>query len=738
LLVATVSGAAASASPRLPPPTTQAKQAAARPAIAVGPDTLQLLAQPAWVGPGQTEFRVRLKVTASDAADETLVAIIYSALTARSEFQADLGGQVAGAPYYLPTPVPLGSLPSDPGGGVDLDIPVNQAGLGAEFGTGVYPVQIFLEKGGVRVGQPLSLFLVYAGADASHLQRLNVAIVVPLAAWVPINSRTGAVGPVSASTTFWLRADIADLARADSTGLPATQRVPVTLEADDPTVQALASGTPAERRAVSQLKAAVSSGDELLPSTSIPVAVPELIGSHLTPYLQGLLADGSQSLSSILGASPSLGTWAFGSGVDPASASALAAMGAQQIVVPEGDLSPLPAEYQDLTFAQPTKLSAYGADMEVIGADSELSARIGQADARGEAVLVGEQVLSELAMIDLEAPNDVRGVVVLAPPGETMNPTFLSVLLSGLEANPLVQAITLAGEFRTVALASTGPGKSLERSLEGSQVAPAVAGSGQLGPAEDALSADGEVFGPESPLVAGLAQQLVVSLSSDWTAAQRQAMVAAAMVTAQSELAKLRLPPPISITLTSHQGRLPLTVLSDAGVPASVRLLLSSAELSFLPQKFAAGKCLPVSSGSESCELVLAKSTTLQVPVAVRTSGVFQLSLTLETPDGSSVIAARTDTVRSTATNEVALGVMIGAALFLAVWWARNARHGRRAKKLVPRPTEEVDEPAEEGPTAVGPTFPAPGAAAAARAVPAPPPGASGPRRLGPAGGNQA
>ena len=53
----------------------------------------------------------------------------------------------------------------------------------------------------------------------------------------------------------------------------------------------------------------------------------------------------------------------------------------------------LPSRSLDLTFAQPTKLGVAGADVVVLGADSELSARVGQAEAPGETVLVANQVL---------------------------------------------------------------------------------------------------------------------------------------------------------------------------------------------------------------------------------------------------------------------------------------------------------------------------------------------------------
>jgi hypothetical protein len=132
-----------------------------------------------------------------------------------------------------------------------------------------------------------------------------------------------------------------------------------------------------------------------------------------------------------------------------------------------------------------------------------------------------------------------------------------------------------------------------------------------------------------------------------------------------------------------------------------VLLSLTSEQLSFVVVHFGnVGSCRPVNPGSEDCQLTLSRSTTtLQVPVIVRTSGAFPLALQLATPSGSEEIAAGTDTVRSTAISGVGLILMVSAALFLAVWWARNARHGRRARRLVPKPRDdEVGE--ADGPTA--------------------------------------
>ncbi|HTW07705.1 MAG TPA: DUF6049 family protein [Acidimicrobiales bacterium] len=653
-------------------------------AIAKGTDSIQLLAQPAWVGPAQTVFELRLAVTASDEADETLAASVYGALTARSAFQAAVAGEVPGAPYESPPPVPLAALKPDAAGGVDFSIPVNQPGF-ATFTTGVYPVQVFLQENYARVGQPLTVFLVFAGTDATHLQPLDASVVVPLAASVAIDPRSGSPEPLAGPVAAELLADISVLA--------SHTHVPVTVGADLPTLEALIGSRGASAPAATQLAAAAGAGDELLASPALPMSLPSLVASDLTDYLEAQLVTGIRDMHALVGTAPSPQTWALPGGTDTASAEALAALGARELVVPDANLSTLSSQYQGRTFGWPTRLAAGGARLEVIGADTELSERIAQAAAPGAAVLVANQVLAELAMIDLETPSYTRGVVLLAPPGVLINPIFLSVLLSGLDGDPLVRAETVATEFNQVPLQIPPGNAVLTRSLQGVSPGPPLAGAMGLTRAAGAVNAVGEVFGRATGFVSSLGLQLMIGLSSVWDAKQRQAIISGVLGGAEQELAKVHLPPPNAITLTSHTGRLPLTILLSASVPVHVRLSLTSEELSFLAQRFAEGSCAPVSPSSETCQLTLTKTTTLQVPVAVRTSGVFQLSLALDTPDGGTQLATATETVRSTATNDVALGLMVGALIFLGVWWARNARHGRRAKKLVPRPAEDSPGP---------------------------------------------
>ena len=368
-------------------------------------------------------------------------------MTARSAFDAAVDGYVSGAPEYDPPPFPLGTLKPDPSGGVDVVVPVDEPGGGLPLtGTGVYPVQVFLEAGGVRMGQTLTTFLVYADKFAGELKKLQAAVVVPFSSNLPV-VRDGTLGPVPGPVAAALTQDAADVAG---------WQVPVTLKADVSTLQAMAAAGPAQRAAVLGLRQAVSRGDEVLPGAALQVSFSALVSSGLQAELTTEIDAGSEALEKLLGAGPSLTTWAFTADIDPRTVSAVAAVGAEQVVLPASDLSALPLADEKLTFAQPAKLDLPGDHVEVVGADGELSARVSEASTSSDAALVANQVLAELVMIDLETPSYVRGVVVEPLPGVTMGPVFLSVLMAGLQGNPLVQAVTVEQLFGNVPVATSG------------------------------------------------------------------------------------------------------------------------------------------------------------------------------------------------------------------------------------------------------------------------------------------
>lgn len=657
---------------------------ASTPPLAAEPrasDSLTLLSGTSWLGPGPGEYRLRIAVHSSHPATEALSLILYGPLDSRSEFDVARSGAEANA-FYIAPPVPLRSLHRSRSGGADLTLPVNKAGGVPLSHTGIYPVQVLLEDGGVRVGQPLTTFLSYAGPDAAAFPRLRLAIVVP-----SLDEVTG-----TATTT---NAGAAQPSLVGDAALLASHRVPVTFGVDAAQLSALASGTAAQRMALVRLRAAVGAGDEVLPSTSVPVDVPALVASGLTGDLERLVTQGDAEVGQLLGQQPPASTWAFPGGLDSSTVPVLEHMGASQFALPGTNLSPLPASFQALTFAQPSRLGPDAGVAEVYGADPALSSELAPSGPPSQWPLLAQQFMAEVAMIDLERPSDSRGVVVMPPAGSKVPAGFLRDILAELPGDPLVEAVTLDDAFDHVAVAVSGD-LPLSRSLVAAGPSKPLAGIGGLRAAAGEVVAAGKVFGAGSAFIRGLSARLVDSLASDLDARQRASDIGSVLDQARSQLAKLRLPSGATVTLTSLQGSVPLTLLSASSAPALVRLVLTSEELSFRAKRFPEGVCRPVGFGSESCQLTLAHPTTvLQIPISVRTPGVFQLSMRLLTFDGRSQITASTETVRSTAFPDVGLVLIVGAALFLVVWWARNARHGRRARQLVP--AEADDDAGHEG-----------------------------------------
>jgi hypothetical protein len=190
-----------------------------------------------------------------------------------------------------------------------------------------------------------------------------------------------------------------------------------------------------------------------------------------------------------------------------------------------------------------------------------------------------------------------------------------------------------------------------------------------------------------------LNKQLLVAESTDLTEAQRQSLLHEIQTAVTQVTNLITLPRSSSITLTSSTSDIPLTVFSTPSEHPRVELRLSSERLIFRQFSPPNGKCTVPTSTSEVCDLTLtAQNTTLKVPVESRSSGVFPLQVSLWTPDGSQLIAQETDTVRSTAVSGVGVVLIVAAVLFLAIWWVRDLRHGRRARQLVPPPEDEVPE----------------------------------------------
>ncbi|MDQ2726081.1 MAG: DUF6049 family protein, partial [Actinomycetota bacterium] len=703
------------AAPGTPPPS-----AGVAPGVATGADSLALLTQSPFVESGQS-FHLGLAVTAP-TPDTRLEVLVYPRLTTRTDFDASLRGKLRNSSDYVLGPHPVSSLAADPAGGVDITIPVNPTSDTAAVppfttrsDSGVYPVQVrLLDHAGNTVGAPLTTFLVYTSTAANtalrsppsgtdSLPRLDVALSVPVHE-PPSVARTGQPAHLDQPASAALSA----LAGV----IVAHNAVPLTLDATPQTLDTLAAGSSTDRATLAALSSLATNGaDEVAGATYTAVSLPGLVGAGLGSELIDQINAGSAALAADLRRGPTPGLWTANGPLDQTTLESLTAIGVSHLVVPGADLAALPAAYSQTTLAAPTELETKVGQLDVVATDPGLTSHFANG---GDTVLAANQLLAELAMIQLETPGETRGVAVVPPPGWQESPSFLDVVLNGLTANPLLAPVTTKTLFSAVPPAGHAS-TPLVRSLTATRPSvPPFADAALIRSARDAVNAVGSIFPGDRNRVVALGRQVLTSEADDLSLGQRNLVAG----TATSALANLRrtitLPGTSSVTLTARDGGVPITVVSNGATGAQVRLRLSSDKLSFRPFSPPGGHCTAPATGVEVCDLTLtSQASTLKVPVVARTSGVFSLGVTLSSPDGAVRLSDIRATVRSTAFSGVGVILIVVAALALGYWWVRNIRHGRRARDLVPvdvdgHPVIEEGRSAAAAPTASPGAVPAP------------------------------
>jgi hypothetical protein len=694
----------------------------AQPAITSN-DPILVESQSPWVMSGQ-DFQMRLKINAAHPATDKIQVQLFDRLTTRSSFDNALQGRV-GASFrnYPSVVVPLHELQADPQGGYDVNIPVNPGGSSTPGGpgsfpafyavgdSGIFPLQVgIFSAAGIPEGRPVTTFLVYAAArgSASGLPKLNVSVVVPVRA-APAVGTHGEIQPLTASESVRMQQLVA--------ALQAHQDVAVSLAVNPQTVDVMQTGSATDRSTLAALESlSRSASDEVLPATYAPVSIADLLASGLGGELSAQFGAGSATLGKMFGGQVDGSTWVLDGPVDQATVGAILSRGANHLILPDGDLSPLPAAARETTFALPTRLSGVtrGNGPAVYAADTQLTSDFNES---GGPVLAADRLVAELAMIQMETPGITRGVAVVPPRRWSADPVFVNTLLAGLADHPLLQPVTASGLFTAVKLSdverslaspsgqSAGSGQSGAPG-GGDQTVGAGLSGGALSPPAGSLAPDASAIRDarrriqafESILASDqqageqLGNALLVAESTDVTEAQRKAILNAVRAGSAGALHQVTLPGSSSITLTATRGQIPLTILSAGGLRAHVELRLSSSRLIFRPFIPPGGSCRVPTPTTEICELLLSgQNTTLKVPVEARSSGVFPLDVSLWTPGGALRLASDQNTVRSTAVSGVGVILIIVAVLSLAVWWVRDLRHGRRARRLVPPP--DADEP---------------------------------------------
>ncbi|MDA8341381.1 MAG: DUF6049 family protein [Actinomycetota bacterium] len=658
---------------------------AAAPAAPPAHDPLVLTSQSTWIGPGQT-FDVQLATGtgAPPVADRGLAVAVYPCLHTRSDFDETVTATSLPGSPEAETSAPLRwtSLPVTGTQGADLRVAVTvdgpsvgtappppgtsfAAGLSCHVADGgVFPVRISLVD--LRSGSDVGGFvthLVYLSSPGS--QPLRTAVVLPVATTVTAAPTvtgpraiepSAALGRVPSAALDGLETSVADVTASS---------VPLTLDVSPQTVQALAGS--GRQRAVTTLAQLSSDPNVEMPAPGyVPVDAASLVragvGSELTVQVQ----QGTQVLRSagfhVAQPGPgSAATWIGSGTMDTPALDALAALGYRTIVVPEGDLRPATSAGGGSTSPPVTVGTGHGT-VTLLGASADLTQRFTGRDP----VLAAHQLLAELTQIYLEAPNLVRSrsVVAMPPVGWAPEPAFVQTLLAGLLHNPAVAAVTVTGAERAVPAVPGSVTGGQPPPVPGPAIAAARSRLDSFAAAVPATAAapDGK------PLVAQLRQLRLAGEAAALRPGEQSAVLRAADRALTAQIDQMGVALGQSITLTARKGRIPVTLVNDAGYPVTGTLSLTSDKLLF-------------SSGTTRLSLrgvtLNRANNVVYVSVEARASGEFRVGVVFTAPAGRLTLASGTVVVRSTATSYVGIVLSLGAIAVLLGWWFRTARRSR-------------------------------------------------------------
>ena len=702
--------------------TTSAPSAAAttRPTAVAGvvpTPPLSLLAQTGWVVPGQQVFDLHLQASTSvPAASLGLEVSVYPCLSTISGFDQSLTGGGLGNPISsTSSAIPLGSLPTLPGGGIDLAMPV-VVGTGSSsaaasppaftihlvavgeqcqsYPSGVFPVRVELvdTSGSAVVGSFVTHLVTTAATAAS--QRLRVAVVLPVQLTVSASHSPSPAAllarPASALAAPSDAAVDAVTGTVDAIAVAQHSSVPVTLQVSGQTVDLL--DTPAHQATITQLGqlAATPAEHQLTDAPFTPVDATGLVDAGLGTELALQVERGGGAVAAATGraaptATNGLGAWITGDGLDATTVGALSALGYREVVLPSSQLSSTPSDGS--TTAPFALAGTRGTQMMAMASDDDLTARF--TSDPGDPVLAAHQLAAELAQLYYERPNDisVRAVMAVAPTAWRDDPAFVSALLASLDGNPVVQAVTTAQLFALF------PSPAACRSgchlvATGTSTPPVAAVRAQR------TRVDG--FAAAAVGQRSLAQQLgdlvLAGETETLRSAQQSAVLANAGAAVDAQLGQVAVEGDQSITLTARSGRIPITVVSNASYPVVASLVLSSDKLLF-----------PNGQTVWSAPWTIhPHSNVYYVNVQSRASGLFRLDVTLHAPDGTLRLATGELSVRSTSSSVVGVVLTVGAVAVLAVWWIRTSLRRKAARRSEEEGDPDGRDGREDVPSTVG------------------------------------
>ena len=457
--------------------------------------------------------------------------------------------------------------------------------------------------------------------------------------------------------------------------IDAAPSVPLTLRPSAMTLSEFASAVEDAPATLARLRS--SPTRQVISSSWAPIATGSWLDAGLEPEAREQLAAGRAALAGSTPTTPDATVAVIDPTIDLAALTLLHTTGVARIVVPSDQLPPISTMGTDALTRRFEVRDADGALLQAIAGDQHVTLDL---TGSSDPIMAAHGALADLALLRLESESSARGIAVSIP-GSAPAATVTALLhalegrdgaASGAPGAALLSAVTLDDLFTiTDAATTTGTAVPVVRSYTSDDPSTLGAYPAELHLAQREIAGLSSLV-PENPSLVGPARTRALASGDRGLDPDRRGAAVNSVNGAVSAVTnEIVMSPQQIVTLTSHSGKVPLSIENRLAVPAHVHVSLTSAKLDF-PE------------GAEF-DQVLAPATTTRVDVQVttRASGAFPLDVAITSADGSVAVTHARFTVRSTAISGVGLVISLGAGLFLLVWWARHFRTTRRASRLV-------------------------------------------------------
>lgn len=612
-----------------------------------------------------------IKLTISTAETEAVFRIeTLTPTNTRSElysFADDLGkGRVKDS-----VEIPLSSFTPSPTvpGQFSVEIPIaSEPESSLSFGAaGVYPVAISQIDSTNKNTQTQYSFITNVptvGSNGSaYSQKLSV---VPLIEFAPSVDRASIFNEKNQITDYGIGVT-ATFAKAQSTYssiAPIISKKSLLLSPESLDTYSFIQKTNSKSGLVGQLfSTPPASNFELITDTYVPINIAELEKLEALNAYSDLLTTGRSKITQYGFSAPSRSL--VTQSISNSSIEDIARTGIDNVIVDEKTFA-----RNEKPLDRPVVLSQNSATLKIAAADTSISPHL---STELSSSAKANFLIGATSVIALEAPSTKRGLILPLDLSK-LDKTTLVQFLNASISSPLIETSTTDGYFSGLSenkalskkLAKTKFPKDVSKTISKTELS-------EIEKYSRASQSMFDQFSKQSNIAnwMGLAAYSRADRNAERYISSEKAR--ALTLSVQDYVA---LPEKRTLTITSRESKIPVTLRNTSGRPISVVVSISSDKLAF-PE----GTRFPV--------LLKDENTTVQIKVKARASGSFPVSIEILSPKESISVAKQSATVRSTVVSGSGVAIAIASTAFLALWWIS---HWRRSKKKPIAPVIELNQ----------------------------------------------